>query len=120
MVESKRFYQQQKRILQLWRDQVLGKQTVVTKTENINLTLLVHTFHDEVPFNNSEIKKFNSSVHGTNTRHKIKLQKLSTKLTMYQNGVYYSSIRIYNKLLDVIAELVSNKKCFLIQLKKNI
>jgi len=39
---------------------------------------------------------------------------------MYQNGVYYSSIRIYNKLLDVIAELVSNKKCFLIQLKKNI
>jgi len=39
---------------------------------------------------------------------------------MYQKGVYYSSIKIYNKLPDVIAELVSNKKCFLIQLKKNI
>jgi len=29
---------------------------------------------------------------------------------MYQKGVYYSGIKIYNKLLDVIAELVSNKK----------
>ena len=37
---------------------------------------------------------------------------------MYQKGVYYSSIKIYNKIPDVIAELVSNKKCFLIQLKK--
>jgi hypothetical protein len=53
-------------------------------------------------------------------RNKIKLQKLSTKLIMYQKGVYYSSIKIYKKLPDVIAELVSNKKCFLIQLKKNI
>ena len=38
--------------------------------------------------------------------------KLSTKLTMYQNGVYYSSIKIQNKLLDIIAELVSKEKCF--------
>jgi len=39
---------------------------------------------------------------------------------MYQKGVYYSSIKTYNKMLDVIAELVSKKKCFLIQLKKNV
>jgi len=29
---------------------------------------------------------------------------------MYQKSVYYSSIKLYNKLLDVIAGLVSNKK----------
>jgi len=31
---------------------------------------------------------------------------------MNQKGVYYSSIKIYNKILDVIAELVWDKKCF--------
>jgi len=61
-----------------------------------------------------EIYKFN----GINTRHKIKLHKPSTKHTVYQRGVYYSNIKMYKKLLDVIAEFVSNKKCFLIQLKK--
>jgi len=45
-------------------------------------------------------------------RHKLKLHKPSTKLTMYQKGVYYSSIKIQNKILDLIAELVLNKKYF--------
>ena len=85
-------------------------QTTVSKIGNTNLTLSVHTFPDEVPINNSEINKFNSSVHGTNTRHKIKQHKPSTKLTMYQKGVYFSSMKLYNKLPDVTAELVSNKK----------
>ena len=31
---------------------------------------------------------------------------------MYLKGVYYSSMKVYNKILDVIAELVSDKKCF--------
>jgi hypothetical protein len=63
---------------------------------------------------NMEIYKFYSSVHGINTRHKLKLHKPSSKLTTYQIGVGYNSIKTYNKLLDVTAELVSNKKCFLI------
>jgi len=37
---------------------------------------------------------------------------------MYQRSAYYNSINIYNKLPDDLAELVSNKKCFLLQLKK--
>jgi len=37
---------------------------------------------------------------------------------MFQKGVYYSSIKIYNKIPELIAELVLNKKCFLVQLKK--
>jgi len=43
-------------------------------------------------------------------RHKIKLKKPSTKLTIYQKSVYYSRIKIFMKLLDVITELDSNKK----------
>ena len=45
-------------------------------------------------------------------RLKLKLHKPSNKLTMNQKGVYYSSIKIYNKILGVIAELVSDKKGF--------
>jgi len=43
---------------------------------------------------------------------KLKLHKPSNKLTLNQRGVYYNSIKIYNKILDVTAELVSDKKCF--------
>jgi hypothetical protein len=62
---------------------------------------------------NLEICKFNSSVHGTNRRYKLKLvHEPSNKLIVYQKGVYYRNIKIYDTLPDVIAELVSNKKCF--------
>ena len=61
---------------------------------------------------NLEIYKFNSSFHGVNTRHKFNLGKSSNKLTLYQKGVYRGSIKICNKLLDISAEFVSNKKCF--------
>ena len=62
--------------------------------------------------------KFNTSVHDKNTRHKLKLHKPSTRLSIYQKSVYYNSINVYNRLLDAIAELVTNKKFFSQQLKK--
>jgi len=64
-----------------------------------------------------EIYNFNTSVHNINTRHELKLHKPAARLTMYQRSVYYNSINIYNKLPDDLAELVLNKKCFLLQLK---
>jgi hypothetical protein len=48
-------------------------------------------------------------------RLKLKLHKPTNKLTLNQKVVYYSNIKIYNKILNVTAELVSDKK---IQLKK--
>jgi len=67
---------------------------------------------------NLEIFTFNTSVHNMNTRLKLKLHKPTARLTMYQRSVYYNSINIYNKLPDDLAELVTNKKHFLLQLKK--
>jgi hypothetical protein len=58
---------------------------------------------------NLEIHKFNFSVHGINTRHKLELHKPSTKLTAYQNSVYYSSTKKH-KIPNVITEFVSNEK----------
>jgi hypothetical protein len=67
---------------------------------------------------NLEIYKFNTSVHNINPRRKLKLHKPTARLTLYQRSVYYNSINIYNKLPDDLAELLLNKKCFLLQLKK--
>ena len=62
--------------------------------------------------------KFNTSIHDKNPRHKLKLHKPSTRLSMYQKSVYYNGINVYNTLPDAIAELVANKKFFSRQLKK--
>jgi hypothetical protein len=59
-----------------------------------------------------EIYKFTSSVHVINTRYKFKLHKPSTRLTLYQKGVYQSSIKVYNKFPDAIAGLVFGNKFF--------
>jgi len=67
---------------------------------------------------NLEIYTFNTSIHIINTRHKLKVHKPAARLTMCQRSVYYNSINIYNKLPDDLAELVSKKKCILLQLKK--
>jgi len=67
---------------------------------------------------NLEIFTFDTSVHNINTRLKLKLHKPTARLTMYQKSAYYNSINIYNKLPDDLPELVSNKKHFLLQLKK--
>jgi hypothetical protein len=39
---------------------------------------------------------------------------------MYQRSAYYNSINIYNKLPDDLAKIVSEKKHFLLQLKKHL
>ena len=67
---------------------------------------------------NLEIYTSNTSVHDINTRRKLKLNKPAARLTMYQRCFCYNKINIYNKLPDYLVELVSNKKCFVLQLKK--
>ena len=65
-------------------------------------------------------EKFTSSteVHNINTRNRLKLHKPISNLTLYQKGVYYMSIRIFNKLPDCIARLVENKWCFISTLRQ--
>jgi hypothetical protein len=67
---------------------------------------------------NLETYTFNTSVHNINTRLKLKLHKPAARLPMYHRSTYYNSINIYNKLPDDLAKIVSNKKSFLLQLKK--
>ena len=53
-----------------------------------------------------------------NTRQKLKLHKPSMRLSVYQRGVYYKGISIYNRLPGVTAELITKKNLFIRQLKK--
>jgi len=64
-----------------------------------------------------EIFTFNTSVHNINIRLKLKLHKPTVRLKMYHRRAYYNNINIYNKIPDDLAELKSNKKRFLLQLK---
>ena len=119
-VESRRVLLQQKRIVR-----VMTGSRPKTSCKPLFQRLEILTLPSQYIFSltkfltlNLEIYKFNSTVYDINTRHKLKLHMPSTKLTMYQRGVYYSSIKIYNKLPDVIAELVINRKSFLLQLRK--
>jgi hypothetical protein len=50
--------------------------------------------------------------HAINTRHKLKLHQPLARLKLYQKGVYYSIIKVYNRLLSAIAELVLNSQYF--------
>jgi len=60
----------------------------------------------------------NTEVHNINVRNKLKLHKPISNLTLHQKGVYYMSIRIFNKLCDCIARLVENKRSFLSTLRQ--
>jgi len=67
---------------------------------------------------NLQLCTFNFTIHNYSTRYRIQLHKPSTALTLYQKGLYYESLRIYNKLPNNIAELILQNKGFLTNLKK--
>ena len=121
-VESKKILQLQKRIIR-----IMTGSTPRTPCRNLFKELGILTLTSQYVFSlmkflssNLEIYKFNESVHGANTRQKLKLHKPSTRPSVYQRGVNYKSISIYkyNRLPGVIAELVTKKNLFIRQLKK--
>ena len=60
------------------------------------------------------IKEFisNSILNSINTHHRSDLYAPSVKLTKYQKGVYYSGIKIFNHLPQIIKNLSWNVKKF--------
>jgi hypothetical protein len=67
---------------------------------------------------NQERYTFNTEVHNINTRNKLKLHKPISNLTLYQRGVYYMSIKIFNKLPEYITDSIGNKRRFISRLKQ--
>jgi len=61
---------------------------------------------------NRELFKLNSDIHHIGTRHNNDLHLPSTHLNLFQKGVYYSGIKIYNHHPLSIKDLSHDIKCF--------
>jgi hypothetical protein len=121
-VDSKRVFQLQKKIVRI----MTGSNTrtsckplfrsigILTLPSQYILSLM--SFFSK----NIEIYVFNSSVHEFNTRNKIKLNKPIVNLTRCQKGAYYTNIMVFNKLPKFIADLVLDKKHFIVSLEEDL
>jgi hypothetical protein len=63
-------------------------------------------------------KNKDSQVHKINTRQTFDLYIPTAKLTIYQKGVYYSGIKVYNHLPTAIKDLSDDKNKFKLALKR--
>jgi hypothetical protein len=120
-VEGKRIFRQQKRIIRIMTGSTsrISCRTLFWKLEILTRPSQYILSSMRFLSSNLETYTFSTSVHNINTRLKLKLHKPAARLSMYQKIAYYNnSINIYNTLPDNLAELVSNKKRFLLQIKK--
>ena len=62
---------------------------------------------------NQERFTSNTEIHNINTRNKLKLHKPISNLTLYQKGVCYMSIRIFNKLPECTETVSDNERSFI-------
>jgi len=69
---------------------------------------------------NKDQFKTNSQVHKINTRQTSDRYVPTANLTLYQKGVYYSGIKIYNHLPTAIKDLSGDKNKFKPALQKYI
>jgi hypothetical protein len=68
---------------------------------------------------NLEFYTFNFSAPGINTRNKLQLHKPTANLTLYQKGVYYMSVKIFNEIPEYSVESVEDKR-FISTLRKHL
>jgi hypothetical protein len=60
----------------------------------------------------------NSEIHNITTRQHTNLYQPTSNLTGYQQGIYYSGVRVYNNLPSHIKQLSDDPKKFELQLKE--
>jgi len=68
--------------------------------------------------NNREQYFANSEIHNINTRHTSNLHLRRAHLNIYQKGVYYSGIKIFNSLPRDIKTYIDNPRIFKKAVKK--
>jgi len=67
---------------------------------------------------NGDYFKVNPEMHNINTRNKLNLHLPISNLSVYQEGTYYTGIRVFNSLPSQIKELCLNRSQFKRALKK--
>jgi hypothetical protein len=61
---------------------------------------------------NGDYFQLNSEIHSFNTKNKLNLHPLLSKLIMFQRGPYYSGIKAFNNLPSYIKNFLQTKKQF--------
>jgi hypothetical protein len=67
--------------------------------------------------NNRQHFKINADVHNINERNNIGLHYSLSHLSVYQKGVYYTGIKVFNRLPVLINQLSHDLKQFKMALK---
>jgi hypothetical protein len=67
--------------------------------------------------NNLDKFQLNNSVHGIITRNKEHLHRPVTHLSAYQRGVYYTGVRLFNRLPTNIFTMKHDKNLFRLALQ---
>ena len=93
-------------------------QTTLQIIGNTYTNFPIYHVLNEFVLQNQERYTFNTEVHNINTRNKLKLHKPISNLTLYQRGVYYMSIKIFNKLPEYITDSTGNERRFISRLKQ--
>jgi hypothetical protein len=55
---------------------------------------------------NLEIYAFDFRAYGINKRNELQLHKLTANRILYQKGLYYMFVKIFNEVPEYVAELV--------------
>jgi hypothetical protein len=66
---------------------------------------------------NRGLFKLNCDVQNIQTRQKVDMHMLSSKLTLFQKGIQYSGSKIFNRLPSSIKDLSNDVKSFKVALK---
>jgi hypothetical protein len=66
--------------------------------------------------NNLENFLFNNTIHTKFTTNRMCLHVPETNFSLWQRGIYYTSVKICNKLPKYIVDSTENKKQFIVKL----
>jgi hypothetical protein len=87
---------------------------ILTLSSQYIFSLLLFVVHNKGYFAS------NSVYHNINTRQKNYLHLPQVSLTMYQKGVFYSGIKVFNAIPMIIKDISSNPRKFKVTLKHYI
>jgi hypothetical protein len=118
--ESRKVFQLQKKIIRIMTESesITPCKPLFQTLEILILLSQYVLFLMTLLANNLERLTFNSSVHNISRKSRCWLHRPVANLILYQNHDCYAIIKIFNALPMSIAELVSNKKHYIIALKR--
>ena len=84
----------------------------IQKIRNTTLIFSIYLLNINICDKKNHLFYTNNQIHSIHTRFKMNLHPPAAKLTNFQNGVYYSVIKIFNNLPQNIKDLANETVLF--------